>query len=51
MEVDKDSDEELSLTEFHDMINRNRVRKATQRGEKAFAELDTNKVAGNNSIN
>ena len=44
MQVDNDSDDELSREEFHDMMNRNRIRNPVKRGDKAFAELDTNKV-------
>ena len=46
LQVDKNSDNVLSRQEFHDMINRNRIRNPSlKRGEKAFKKLDRNKVS------
>ena len=36
------------MEEFHDMINRNRIRNPTHRGEKAFTQLDVDKVSWEN---
>ena len=46
LQVDKNSDDVLSRREFHDMINRNRIRNPSlKRGEKAFKKLDKNNVS------
>ena len=45
-QVDANSDNVLSRQEFHDMMNRNRLRHPFKRGELAFEELDKNKVGG-----
>ena len=43
--IDKNQDLELSRPEFHDMMNRRRLRNSGREktGEKAFATLDANK--------
>ena len=44
-QVDKNSDKVLSRQEFHDLMNRNRIRNPRmRRGDRAFEKLDTNKV-------
>ena len=44
-EIDKNQDSELSRPEFHDMMNRRRLRNSGREktGEKAFTALDVNK--------
>ena len=45
LQVDKNSDKVLSRQEFHDLMNRNRIRNPRmRRGDRAFEKLDTNKV-------
>ena len=43
--VDKNKDNALNRLEFHDLMNRNRLRNpSVRRGDRAFTALDTNKV-------
>ena len=43
--VDKDNDKAFSRAEFHDMMNRGRIRQPSlSRGDRAFKSLDKNGV-------